>query len=76
MSTVPILIPAYEPDERLNQLLKILVKKVSDPIVIVDDGSGDDYHAIFKNAEKILNKNSKGGGLLSHIKVTVERAGH
>lgn len=47
-----ILIPSYEPDERLIALIRDL-KEVSDaPILVVDDGSGEDYRGIFESARK------------------------
>ncbi|RCX13286.1 glycosyltransferase involved in cell wall biosynthesis [Fontibacillus phaseoli] len=46
-----ILIPAYEPDERLLQLISQLRKKCLTNILIVDDGSGDAYRPIFNLAE-------------------------
>ena len=41
-----ILIPAYEPDDKLIKLVCDLSKEDFD-IVIVDDGSGTDYKNIF-----------------------------
>jgi putative flippase GtrA len=46
-----ILIPAYEPDERLLDLIIKLQDYQLGPIVIVDDGSGPAYRGIFKTAE-------------------------
>jgi len=47
-----ILIPSYEPDERLLSLIRDL-KEVSDaPILIVDDGSGEAYRGIFESAKE------------------------
>lgn len=46
-----ILIPAYEPDERLLDLIVQLQDFQLGPIVLVDDGSGPDYHEIFEKAE-------------------------
>ena len=41
-----IVIPAYEPDIRLINLIKKIDNKVD--IVVVDDGSGSEYKDIFK----------------------------
>lgn len=48
-----ILIPAYEPAERLLELIKKLQEKCSFPIVIVDDGSSDKYRHIFQTAAEL-----------------------
>lgn len=45
------LIPAYEPDSNLLDLLKSLIDKKIFPIV-VDDGSGKEYKGIFEEAKK------------------------
>lgn len=46
-----ILIPSYEPDQRLIGLIHKLKEVSNDPILIVDDGSGDDYRGIFDTAK-------------------------
>ncbi|OMD78521.1 bifunctional glycosyltransferase family 2/GtrA family protein [Paenibacillus odorifer] len=46
-----ILIPAYEPDERLLDLILQLYNFQLEPIVLVDDGSGPHYRGIFDMAE-------------------------
>ena len=46
-----ILIPAYEPDKKLIDLLKKIDNQEFD-VIVVDDGSGDRYNNIFKNCEK------------------------
>ncbi|MNM66755.1 Undecaprenyl-phosphate 4-deoxy-4-formamido-L-arabinose transferase [compost metagenome] len=48
-----ILIPAYEPDERLLELIQKLRKCSDTRIIIVDDGSGKDYQNIFNTAEAV-----------------------
>lgn len=48
MKTV-IVIPAYQPDERLKQL----VKELQYEIVVVNDGSGDKYEDIFSHIKAI-----------------------
>lgn len=50
---VPVIIPSYEPDEKLPGLLKQLRETGFKNIVIVDDGSGEDYAHFFKDAEEI-----------------------
>ncbi|KQO01415.1 GtrA family protein [Paenibacillus sp. Leaf72] len=46
-----ILIPSYEPDHRLLDLIQQLHAFQLEPIVIVDDGSGPSYREIFEAAE-------------------------
>ncbi|MDQ6423450.1 bifunctional glycosyltransferase family 2/GtrA family protein [Paenibacillus sp. LHD-117] len=47
-----ILIPSYEPDERLIALIRNLKEVSDDSILIVDDGSGEDYRDIFESAKE------------------------
>lgn len=67
-----ILIPAYEPDDKLIQLLKVIDNKYT--TIIVDDGSGDGYKKIFKEAKKYAHvityevNMGKGYALKSGIK--------
>lgn len=49
---VPIVIPSYEPDEKLPGLLKNLKETGFKNIVLVDDGSGEDYARFFREAEE------------------------
>ena len=51
---VPIIIPAYEPDERLVELIRTLKKEMVQPVIIVDDGSGDRYNEIFSSVKNIM----------------------
>lgn len=54
---IPIVIPAYEPDERLIDLLKALVDTPNlGPILLVDDGSGPSYDALFARANAVLDR--------------------
>lgn len=46
-----ILIPAYEPDNKLIKLVENLSKEYFD-ILIIDDGSGSNYKSIFDECEK------------------------
>lgn len=50
---IPIIIPSYEPDEKLPALLKQLREAGFENIVLVDDGSGAEYMHFFEEAEKI-----------------------
>lgn len=50
---VPVIIPSYEPDEKLPGLLKQLRETGFQNIVVVDDGSGEDYAHFFKEAEEV-----------------------
>ncbi len=61
---IPIIIPAYEPDARLLDLLETLKARRMGPIVIVDDGSGDAYKEIFAKAEPYTRE--LGGAILTH----------
>lgn len=45
---VVVVIPAYEPDEKLVELVRQLRVRSSYKIVVVDDGSGIDYKDIFE----------------------------
>lgn len=55
-----ILIPSYEPDERLISLIRNLKEVSGASILIVDDGSGETYRDIFETAEQ------EGCTVLSH----------
>lgn len=55
MGTVVIIIPAYEPDNRLIKLLTDLHKNTIFPIVIVNDGSESKYDIYFNSAENIYD---------------------
>ena len=62
--TVPIVIPSYEPDERLISLLKDLKAAGIGPVIIVNDGSGTEYDEIFEQAEKLIEVS--GGKYISY----------
>lgn len=47
------LIPSYQPTEILCRLLQELRLRDSSPIVVVDDGSGADYDAIFERVKQL-----------------------
>ena len=60
-----ILIPAYEPDDRLIDLVHKIKKREFD-VVVVDDGSGRDYDSVFlslgKNVKVIRYDVNQGKG--------------
>ena len=60
-----VLIPSYEPDDKLIKLVENLSKEDLD-VIVVDDGSGKKYKDIFKEVEKynkvISYQNNKGKG--------------
>lgn len=59
--TIPVIIPAYEPDERLLGLLDELFLEGTHPVIVVNDGSDKErYGRIFDEARK------KGAVLLEH----------
>lgn len=43
-----LLIPIFEPQERTERFFEQLRKEVTNPIVIVDDGSGEKYRKTFE----------------------------
>lgn len=49
---IPVIIPSYEPDEKLIGLLRDLRKAGVVHLLVIDDGSGDEYQPIFKKAEE------------------------
>ena len=61
---VPIVIPSYEPDDRLIALLHDLDAKEMGPVIIVNDGSSEEYDPIFKEAEAIISR--RGGKFISY----------
>ncbi len=48
-----LIIPAYEPDERLVQLMGELAGHGVERIILIDDGSGDAYRDIFERAVQV-----------------------
>lgn len=48
---VPIIIPSYEPDDRFPVLLEELNKAKLGPVVVVNDGSSEEYDKYFEVAE-------------------------
>jgi glycosyltransferase involved in cell wall biosynthesis len=58
---VVVVIPAYQPDAKLIELVKILTYKT----IVVDDGSGEQYDSIFNSVESAgatVLRYSKNGG--------------
>ncbi len=49
---IPVIIPSYEPDEKLIRLLEQLHADGFLNLVLVDDGSGEEYQHFFEQAEK------------------------
>ncbi len=84
MNGIPVIIPAYEPDFRLVELLKDIKNKSTliDLVIIVDDGSGEDYTQVFKDAKAIIPDNciilsheenlGKGAALKTAFKYVVD----
>ena len=64
-----IVIPAYQPDEKLVQLVEQLKEY---KVVVVNDGSGDIYHEVFAQSKKAgakvlsYSKNRGKGYALKH----------
>jgi len=62
-----ILIPAYEPDERLIALTEEILNKGNISILVIDDGSGEKYSSVFalvraQGIEVLTHKVNKGKG--------------
>jgi glycosyltransferase involved in cell wall biosynthesis len=53
MIKIPILIPAYNPDQRLVQLVESLIRVGTVHIVIVNDGSHEKSDTVFQQLEKL-----------------------
>ena len=52
---IPVIIPAYEPDDKLITLLQALQQAGIKHVVVVDDGSGSEYEALFAQAADVSN---------------------
>ncbi|MEE0955887.1 MAG: bifunctional glycosyltransferase family 2/GtrA family protein [Eubacterium sp.] len=65
-SIIPVIIPSYQPDQRLLQLLSELAPAAPGPVILVDDGSGPAYRDIFDRAACIIQPYD--GRLLTHAK--------
>lgn len=49
---IPVIIPSYEPDEKLPALLADLKESGFSHLILVDDGSGEKYRHFFEQAER------------------------
>jgi glycosyltransferase involved in cell wall biosynthesis len=49
---IVVVIPAYQPDAKLEELVLSLTTSLFEAIIIVDDGSGSAYERIFQNVGK------------------------
>lgn len=71
---VKIIIPSYNPNEKLINLVNDLIKNSLDNILIVDDGSFEENKKIYKKLPKIVdiiyhdNNKGKGAALKTGIK--------
>ena len=54
---VPIIIPAYEPDDRFVELAQRLNESGTNYIIVVDDGSGEIYASIFRKVKSVFGDN-------------------
>ena len=61
---IPIVIPSYEPDDRLIALLRDFDARDMGPVIIVNDGSSEEYDQIFDEASSIIAR--LGGKLISY----------
>lgn len=52
---IPVIIPAYEPDDKLITLLHALHREGIVHVVVVDDGSGKRYEKLFEKASEMEN---------------------
>ena len=57
---VPVIIPAYEPDEKLIVMMDELAEADLCPVIVVDDGSGSEYEGLFAAVKE------KGAVVLTH----------
>lgn len=75
-NVISIVIPAYQPDEKLISTIKELVKSGFDDILVVNDGSGESYNNIFETVEQIqectLLCHSVNRGKGSALKTAIE----
>lgn len=78
---IAVLIPAYQPDERMNTMIEDITRAGFRRIVVIDDGSGEAYSRIFAQAEKLgatvltheVNR-GKGAGLKTGISHLLEHS--
>lgn len=48
-----IIIPAYEPDERLVAVVRDVRQELNAKVIVVNDGSGKEYHSYYHMSEKL-----------------------
>lgn len=60
---VAVVIPSYEPEEKLVELVSCLKAQRMTPIYVINDGSGEQYQKIFNDIEQVLDG---AGCLLVH----------
>lgn len=53
MNKTILLIPIYQPDRQTLTFLTTLMDMVSEPVVVVDDGSGETYQEFFKEMQAL-----------------------
>lgn len=56
MNTIPVVIPAYEPDEKLIYLINSLIEAKISPIIVVNDGSSALYDEVFEKVKVALGQ--------------------
>ncbi len=49
---IPVIIPAYEPNHSLINLCKKISQEITQKIIVIDDGSGENYKEVFQSLEK------------------------
>ena len=78
-NNIAVLIPAYKPDRRLNQLVDDLLAAGFNNLVVVDDGGGEPFREIFNDllgkATVLVHEVNRGKGAalktgLTHIMKT------
>ena len=68
MERITVLIPAYKPDEKMLVTLEELIKAGFSDILVVNDGSGEDFEPIFEEVKKksqctlLVHPENKGKG--------------
>lgn len=53
INSVSVIIPAYKPDEKMINTLNELVSAGFTDLLVVDDGSGEEYHELFRQVSSI-----------------------
>ncbi len=79
--TIAVLIPAYKPDRRLNELTDALIGRGFAHIYVIDDGCGEAYAGIFadlRGKATVLThevNRGKGAGLKTGLREIMKTAG-